>query len=40
MIFGMRIYGQQVLSAISLLFAAAALLYTHFVIGKQKIMIQ
>ena len=40
MIFGMRIYGQQVLSAISLLFAVAALLYTHFVIGKQKIMIQ
>ena len=40
MLFGIRIYGQQVLSAISLAFLVAAILFTHFVIGKQKVMKQ
>lgn len=39
-IFGMRIFGQQLLSLISLLLVVAALLFTHFVIQKQKVMIQ
>jgi len=33
---GMRVYGQQVLSFISFAVLAAAVLYTHFVIAKQK----
>lgn len=37
---GMHVYGQQVLSAISFFFMIAAILFTRFVIEKQKIMIQ
>ena len=33
---GMQVYGQQVLATISFAVVAAALLYTHFVIAKQK----
>ncbi len=39
-IFGVAIYGQQVLFAISTLFMVLALLYTHFVVARQKVMIQ
>ncbi|MCQ2433381.1 MAG: MFS transporter [Clostridia bacterium] len=39
-IFGMQVYGQQVLSALSLLFIIAAILFTKFVIGKQTVMKQ
>lgn len=39
-LFGMTIYGQQVLSAISFLLLLVAIVYTHFVISKQKVMIQ
>ncbi len=37
---GLPVYGQQVLAAISLTLLGVALLYAHFVIGKQKVMIQ
>ena len=40
MIFGVHVYGQQVLSAISLLFTIAALVYTKVVIEKQRVMLQ
>ncbi len=40
MLFGLEIYGQQVLFAISTLFMILALLYTHFVVARQKVMIQ
>ena len=40
MLFGIHVYGQQVLSAISLIFLVAAILFTHFVIGKQTVMKQ
>ena len=40
MLFGIHIYGQQVLSAISFAFVLAAILFNHFVIRKQKIIIQ
>jgi len=36
-LFGMTVYGQQILSAISLLFAVFAALFTHFVICRQKV---
>lgn len=39
-LFGMTVYGQQVLAAISLLFSVAAALYTHFVLGRQKVTLQ
>ncbi len=39
-VFGMTIYGQQLLSAFSLIFIIAALLFAHFVIEKQTIMKQ
>lgn len=35
-IFGVEIFGQQILSAISFVFAVAALLFIHFVLEKQK----
>jgi Na+/melibiose symporter-like transporter len=37
---GMHVYGQQVLSVIACLFLIVAVLYTHFVIAKQKRMVQ
>lgn len=37
-VFGMEIYGQQILSVISLVFAVLAILFTHLVLGKQKII--
>jgi Na+/melibiose symporter-like transporter len=40
MLFGIPVYGQQVLALISLVLTVGAILFTRFVIGKQKIMIQ
>lgn len=40
MIFGIHVYGQQVLALISSVLIAIALVFTHFVIGKQKVMLQ
>ena len=40
MIFGMPFYGQQVLSMISLSLVVITILFTHFVIGRQKVMLQ
>ncbi len=40
LLFGFRVYGQQVLSALSCLFLLAALLYTHFVIDRQTVIRQ
>ena len=40
MIFGIHIYGQQVLSFISLVLCIVLVLFVHFVISKQKVMIQ
>lgn len=37
---GFTIYGQQVLSAISLVLLIITILFTHFVVAKQKVMIQ
>ena len=37
---GMNVFGQQVLSGISFVLTLIAVLYIHFVIGKQKIMKQ
>lgn len=39
-IFGIKVYGQQVLALISLVIVVIAIFYTHFVIGKQKVMKQ
>lgn len=39
-LFGIPVYGQQVLSAISLIFLMIAIVFTHTVIGKQKVMKQ
>ena len=39
-IFGIQVYGQQVLAGISLVLVVIALCYNHFVIGKQRVMIQ
>ena len=39
-LFGIQVYGQQVLSGISFVLTVTALLLTVFVIGKQKIMKQ
>ena len=40
MLFGIPVYGQQVLSAISLVFLLIAIVFTHTVIGKQPVMKQ
>ena len=40
MVFGVQIYAQQILSAISFVLIVAAVLYIHFVIAKQKVKIQ
>lgn len=39
-LFGVTVYGQQVLSALTLIFTIAAILFAHFVIERQKIMTQ
>ena len=39
-LFGMTVYGQQVLAAISLLLVIAAILYNHLVITRQSVMKQ
>ncbi len=39
-IFGVHIYGQQILSAISFVIAVIAIIYTKKVVEKQKVMIQ
>lgn len=39
-LFGVTVYGQQVLSAASLLFTIVTILFAHFIIEKQKIMTQ
>ncbi|MBE6962028.1 MAG: MFS transporter [Ruminococcaceae bacterium] len=38
--FGIPLYGQQLLSAISFTLLVAAALFTHFVIAKQKVIVQ
>lgn len=40
MLFGIKVYGQQVLSLMSLIIIIAMILFVHFVISKQKRMIQ
>jgi Na+/melibiose symporter-like transporter len=40
MIFGISVHGQQVLSAISFLMLILTILFTHFIVSKQKVMIQ
>lgn len=40
MVFGMHIYGQQLLSAISFVMFIITILFTHFVVSKQRVMIQ
>jgi hypothetical protein len=40
MLFGISLHGQQVLSAISALLFIVTLLFTHFVVARQKVMIQ
>lgn len=40
MLFGIHVYGQQVLSSISFILLVVAILFNHFVIQKQKVMIQ
>lgn len=40
MIFGLHVYAQQILSLCSFILIAAAILYIHFLISKQKIMKQ
>lgn len=37
---GINVYGQQILAAISIVMMAVCILYIHFVIEKQKVMIQ
>lgn len=39
-IIGFTLYGQQVLSAISFVMFIITILFTHFIVGKQKVMIQ
>ena len=39
-VLGVTVYGQQILAAVSMLLLLFALLYTHFVIGKQHVMKQ
>ena len=40
MLFGLQVYGQQVLSAISFVMFIITILFTHFVVAKQRVMIQ
>ena len=40
MIFGIHIYGQQLLSFISFIICIVLVLFVHFVISKQKVMVQ
>jgi MFS family permease len=40
MLFGLHVYGQQVLALISFVLTVIAMLFTHFVIEKQKVMVQ
>ena len=40
MIFGIQAHGQQVLSAISFAMFILTILFTHFVVAKQRVMIQ
>ena len=37
---GFTVYGQQVLSAISFVLFVITILFTHFVVSRQKVMIQ
>ncbi len=39
-VLGVTVYGQQILFGISTLFMVLALLYTHFVVARQKVMMQ
>lgn len=39
-LFGYTVYGQQILFAISFVLILCAILFAHFVVGKQKVMIQ
>jgi len=39
-LFGINIYGQQLLALIALVILIVAILFTHFVIEKQKVMVQ
>ena len=39
-LFGYTVYGQQVLFAISFVLLLIAIIFAHFVVGKQKVMIQ
>ena len=39
-LFGYTVYGQQVLFAISFVLIICAILFAHFVVGKQKSIIQ
>ncbi len=39
-VFGFTVYGQQILALISFVLLIISILYTHFVIAKQKVMIQ
>ena len=39
-LFGYTVYGQQILFAISFVLVLCAILFAHFVVGKQKVMIQ
>jgi hypothetical protein len=39
-VFGIPMYGQQLLSAISFIMMILTFLFTHFVVSKQKVMIQ
>ena len=38
--FGIHIYGQQLLAAISLIILSMTVIYVHYVIEKQKIKVQ
>jgi hypothetical protein len=39
-VFGIPMYGQQLLSAISFVMFIITILFTHFVVSRQKVMIQ
>ncbi|MBQ7153583.1 MAG: MFS transporter [Clostridia bacterium] len=39
-VFGIQLFGQQLLACVSLLLMLAAFLFTHFVITRQKVMVQ
>lgn len=39
-VFGISVYGQQVLSVISLVFVAAAMVYNRFVLEKKNVIVQ